>query len=513
MSELPHLSEDELIQFMDRELAVDKVAAAERHLFNCRACSERLRRLTSASKAYQDFQDEVLEPLLDVSVHDWARPFKRSNRWMILAVAASLCVVGFAVAYLLKYAEPDAEQVLTRAEAADYRTTGSIVFASDKYRLTRPAVLRTGSSDAQFGHIQALFVAARYSWDDPLSARSFAAWRRTLQRREDEVSSVIEPGGGKLYQVKTRTPDGILHAASLTLKADTYQATQASFDFQGEGALQVTQQTEVPEDHPKTKPNSPEKIEITATPEEELRVFAALDAIAADEGDAIDVKLEPKARSVMVTGVGLSAARRKAVENALSGIPAVSLEFTLHASAPPERRSPVAEPDSTADNANMLFRQKLAVPFGGSPQLEAATDKALDSSNALFARSHWLQLLAREFPPAVEAKLDANDENELARLRKIEIDSMTLALLNLKVNLAPLVAANSADNQSSVTTNATWQAAANALFEDTRNLDALLSRLLAGSFTEEMGNNLLKQLPADLSKVESSVRSASSGGK
>ena len=125
----------------------------------------------------------------------------------------------------------------------------------------------------------------------------------------------------------------------------------------------------------------------------------------------------------------------------------------------------------------------------------------------------WLQLLAREFPPAVEAKLDANDENELARLRKIEIDSMTLALLNLKVNLAPLVAANSADNQSSVTTNATWQAAANALFEDTRNLDALLSRLLAGSFTEEMGNNLLKQLPADLSKVESSVRSASSGGK
>jgi hypothetical protein len=205
--------------------------------------------------------------------------------------------------------------------------------------------------------------------------------------------------------------------------------------------------------------------------------------------------------------------RRKEVENALSGLPAVSLQFTLHASARPERRSPVAEPDSTADNANMLFRQKLAVPFGGSPQLEAATDKALDSSNALFARSHWLQLLAREFPPAVEAKLDANDENELARLRKIEIDSMTLALLNLKVNLAPLVAANSADNQSSVTTNATWQAAANALFEDTRNLDALLSRLLAGSFTEEMGNNLLKQLPADLSKVESSVRSASSGGK
>jgi hypothetical protein len=161
----------------------------------------------------------------------------------------------------------------------------------------------------------------------------------------------------------------------------------------------------------------------------------------------------------------------------------------------------------------MLFRQKLAVPFGGSPQLEAATDKALDSSNTLFARSHWLQLLAREFPPAVEAKLDVNDKSKLANLRKIEIDSINLALFNLKVQLAPLVAANSTDNQSSVVTYPNWQAAANTLFEDTRNLDGLLSRLLAGSYAEEMGNNLLKQLPADVSKVEVSVRSASSGGK
>lgn len=512
MSEPQHLSEDELILFMDREIALDEVAAAERHLFKCRDCSERLRRLTLASNAYQDFQNEVLEPLLDVSVQGWDRPFKRSNRWMIWVVAASLCVLVFAVAYLSKSGEPGAEQVLTRAEAADYRNTGTIVIATDKYRLIRPAVLRTGTSDPRVGHIQALFVEARYSWDDPLSARSFAAWRRTLHRREDEVSSVVEPGGLKLYQVKTRTPDGVLRAASLTLKADTYQATRASFDFEGEGSLQMTQQTEVPLESPKPKSNSSEKMEVAVTPEEELRVFAALNAIGADAGDPIDIHLQPEHRSIVVTGMGLSDMRRKEVENALRGMTAVTLEFTSHSSAQFGRRSPVAEPepDSGADNADMLFRQKLAVPFGGSTQLEAATDKALDSSNTLFARSHWLQLLARQFPPAIEAKLDANGKSELGSLRRKEIDSISLALLNLKVQLAPLVA-DSAGTQSSVMTNATWQAAANALFEDARNLDGLLSRLLAGHYTEEMGNNFLKQLPADLSKVESSLRSASSG--
>jgi hypothetical protein len=303
-----------------------------------------------------------------------------------------------------------------------------------------------------------------------------------------------------------------LHAASLTLKADTYQATQAQFEFQGEGSLQLSQQPEIPKENPNAK-STVAGVEIIAAPEEELRVFAALDAIGADAGDPIDIRLDPQRRSILVTGVGLSALRRKEVENALLGIPAVNVEFTVHSSVPPDGRSSVAQPDSTGDNSNMLFRQKLAAPFGGIQQLEAATDKALDSSNALFARAHSLRLLAREFPPDVEAKLDANGEIELANLRRVEIESMTLAWRNLKERITPLIAANSIDNQPAVIPKAAWQSAANTLFEDTRNLDALLSRLLAGSYTEEMGNNLLKQLPASLSNVESSVRSVSSGGR
>jgi hypothetical protein len=527
MSELRHLTEDELSQVMDREIAPNEALAAERHLFTCNQCSERLRRLTCASAAYQDFQDEVLEPLLDVSASEWrpsasgrTRPAKRLNGWMLLAVAACFCVVAFAVAYLLSYAEPSAQQVLTRAENADYRTTGTIVFATSQYRLARPAVLLTGTSDAHFEHIKALFVEARYSWDDPLNARSFATWRKTLHRRKDEVTSVVEPGGLKLYQVRTRTPDGILQAALITLKADTYQATRARFEFRGEESLELRQQAEIPPDNSTGKTNTTiekqagaEKVETAATPEEELRVFAALAAIGADAGDPIDVRLDTQRGSSLVTGVGLSSARRKEVENAVSGIAKVTVEFTVQPSVPKEARGEVAQTDSTGDNADMVFRQKLAVPFGGIPQLEAATNKALDSSNALFARAHWLKLMAREFPRDVETKLDAAGEMELANLRRTETDAMTLALRNLKDELTPLLAANSVEEQQVVVPNATWQARANMLFEDTRNLDALLSRLLAGSYTEEVGNNLLKQLPADFNKVESFVRLAVSGGK
>jgi hypothetical protein len=47
------------------------------------------------------------------------------------------------------------------------------------------------------------------------------------------------------------------------------------------------------------------------------------------------------------------------------------------------------------------------------------------------------------------------------------------------------------------------------LFAAARNLDGSVNRLLAGSYTDEAGNEMLKQLPVELLRVESLIRAQS----
>jgi hypothetical protein len=54
-----------------------------------------------------------------------------------------------------------------------------------------------------------------------------------------------------------------------------------------------------------------------------------------------------------------------------------------------------------------------------------------------------------------------------------------------------------------------WQSGSEKLFEATRNLDRLLSRLLAGSYSDNVGDRMLKQLPGDLSNTEELLRAQS----
>jgi hypothetical protein len=47
-----HLTEEQLILFMDRELQHDAAVNAERHLLECLACSAQLKTIHKASAAY-----------------------------------------------------------------------------------------------------------------------------------------------------------------------------------------------------------------------------------------------------------------------------------------------------------------------------------------------------------------------------------------------------------------------------------------------------------------------------
>lgn len=503
-----HLTQDDLILFLDRELDQEAAARAEQHLLECGACARLLHTLKTGSHAYQQYRQQVLTPSLDVPQTGWARlsqerAKEKRHHWGLGWAVACACGLALSLAYWQWPKLPSAQEVLTRAEAAPDQATGSLLLVTGKDRLFRPAVLEPGHSEARFQHVRALFVQAHYSWENPLSARSFADWRRRLPRKEDALTAIREQSGKRFYRLQTSSNEGILKTASLTLQAETYHPTKADFAFVGEQAIQLSEQSEIS----KTEFQQPVKaavkiVETPATPEDELRVFAALDAMGAEAEEPIDVKLDTEHHTVLVTGMGLATGRRKQIETAIAGLPHTVIRFSA-GQRPNDDAINLPNPDVPDESA--AFRQVLQDRYGGARQLQMATDKAIDATNGLFARAHLLLLLAREFPAPVEASLAPNSETNLLSLRQRHVGAMGYALRQLREDLSPLLETVEPEPISP----GPWQSGAEDLFSATRNLDRQVSRLLSGRYSEQEGSNMLKQLSGEVSKVESLVRSQS----
>ena len=509
-----HLSIDDLILFMDRELPQEAAASAQQHLLVCGDCAQQLRGLKNGSNAYAQYREQVLEPALQVPTTGWARLSQqrikeKRHRWGLGWAVACACGLVLAFAYLQMSKQPSAQEVLTRAEAAPEQATGSLMLTTGTDRLFRPAVLESGHTEARLQHVRTLFVQANYSWEKPLSARSFANWRRSLPQREDFVTSIAEHGGRKLYRVETHTRSGSLQSASLTLQASTYHPTKAAFRFQGEAPMELAEQAELPKNGLQevqvVSPVSIKPVEIPATPEDELRVFAALDAMGAEAEEPIDVKMDAEHHTVLVTGMGILASRRKEIETAMAGLPHTQVRFSAGQRLTDDVASAHAS-DSDAADKSLSFRQNLQERYGGARQLQAATDKALDASNGLFARTHLLLLLAREFPPGVESALSASGGTTLLSLRQRDVGGMEYAVRQVKEELAPLITLETPDP---IVKSAHWQSGAEDLFAAARKLDRVVSRLLAGRYTTQEGTAMLAELPSDLGTVEMMIRAQS----
>jgi anti-sigma factor RsiW len=80
MNKTEHLTQDDLILFMDGEIAAkEEQAAVQKHLLGCSDCAQRLGRLKSGSGAYEQYREQVLDPALQVPTSGWARLSHRSE--------------------------------------------------------------------------------------------------------------------------------------------------------------------------------------------------------------------------------------------------------------------------------------------------------------------------------------------------------------------------------------------------------------------------------------------------
>jgi len=263
-----HPDYEALLAFADRDPSAEEPLAMERHLAECADCRSRLEALAGTLAAYQRYHETVLLAALPAPPKPWgaprwselageapredpgraravAMPKRRPipiRQW--LAVAAAVILAVLVVRRFEHAPGVGAAELLRKAEAASQASpqpARRIRIRSRKHTWTRTARLEASakpkSDDA--AAIRALFDAAGYSWEDPLSASAFARWRSHLADKQDQVRREAAA-----YIVTTSTAEGALSQASLTLSAPDLRPVSGTLRFHSD---EVIDRAEVPE--------------------------------------------------------------------------------------------------------------------------------------------------------------------------------------------------------------------------------------------------------------------------
>lgn len=523
-----HLSDDQLARFEDGELPEPE----SRHLKNCTECGTRLDDLRAAAAAYLEYRDSIRGPLRPPAPKQWPRleilieRHEKANsttpfRWRLalaLATAGSL-VLALAVMFLHKPGDQPstrAAELLTQAARVELPQGRQISVRVHGRVLIRPAVLTSVISERQrdIDDVGMAFTAAHYSWREPLSARSFQAWRSQLKKKRDSVSIIRQKDQGESYRVRTDTSSGVLRSAALTLRAQDFRPTDGSFEFESLGTVEVAEAFASAE-RPAPRSSSAVKEAPTEKPagaEDTLHVLAALDRIGADVGEPIDVFEDLQHHNVVVSANGISAERQEQIAMVLKPLPRVVLHVGSDTSStPPEQ--PTA-PEKYSVNIPAPLRQQFEDRLGGAVAFQEATDRILEASASVVAQAHAMEVLARDFAPETEAHLRAQDRDLLRELRENHVRELERLMAQIQTELKPLLAPrDTTAGQGSADTAETWQAGVPNLVVAAQEMDQALNRLLAGSYSQSSGEQMLRGLTSEAVRLESSIKSQEPVGR
>ncbi len=483
-----HVEEGDLLRLIDGELPESDALAARAHIEACWSCRAQFQEIEMVIGEYVRYQ-KTTDPWLPPPPKAWPELRFRAasadpepappalfllppRRWFDLRwalAAAALLVAAFIMYRLQKPPVVSAAELLRNASAVE-PVTGAIRIRTKGSSLVRPAVLHRAAADDDV-RLRLMFERAHFDWDQPLSARTFAAWRRQLSEKEDEVKF-----DGDAYVIRTSTSAGELHRATMTLRARDLRPLREMLEFAGE-TVEVDQ---VPE--PAAAPAAPRQITgAPARPEKAepspqstlhrmLEVFSTLHRLGADLGEPVEIR--QNAGTIDVAAIGLTAARQRQLQAAMQDIPSVTVHF--------DPGTPRAAPARKAQSnpLNRASGQTRLEALLGSPQAaEDFTDRALDASDAVLARVHALRALARAFPPAQESALSAGDQHLLTELRHDHVTALTQKIADLRAALLPVIGNASPDGAAA--DSATWQDAAQKLLTAAQQLDETLNRELA----------------------------------
>jgi hypothetical protein len=358
----------------------DPTRETRQHLESCEDCRQLAAELRRQWDAYRAFHHGPLAEMLPQPPRPWEdlrpRMIARSNVWQWTAIAAAMVVAILAGwQYLRQPPSVSAAALLVKAVAAAKAPSPArrIIVRSTRRTLVRPAIEAVPRDSEQ--DFRKLFAEANYSWEEPLSAKSFQEWRGTLESATDHVEEIPAGAAGSeaLYLISTSTTTGKIHHATLSLRQADLAPVLTHLEFPGE-TIEIS-----PEPSPAPPPAAtivrgpaagiPEPgPTLGPTVSDELRVVAALHGLAADLGEPVVV--ERTSEAIRVSMVGVSPERAAAIRTALTQFPQVHVEAA-------DLRPATAPPGSSAN---------------------PAADRILALSDALMARAFAIRNLEARFP-------------------------------------------------------------------------------------------------------------------
>jgi hypothetical protein len=534
-----HPDDGQLLRYLDGELPGGKARQVRNHLLACWQCRSELEELEGAVKDCVRYRKSVAAclPPPPAPWQDLSRGFDRTDarmereplfarmaraltppavRWTAMGAAALAVVV--AIAYQLRETPSvQASTLLARAAAAaDARPhrVRRLRIRTHSEEVTR--TIGAGRSDAD-APLAALFRSARYDWDDPLSAKSYQAWRQGLAHKRDQVSIVEDPQspGGGFYRIGATTGDGELVSASLTLRIPDLEPTQGRFEFRNAEWVEMTELPDLTEPPASavaeatggipSKPAMPPLSEEggaagAAGIGEELQAVAALHEVGADLGDPLEIA--NRDGRIRVTGSGISPERQRQIRDALGSLAHVDVRFAD--AAPPARtegQAPAGSGVAVVPQVDSRLQDKL----GGRAQSERFSTQLLDQSDAAMARAYALRRLAQEFSPAAEAEMGAPDRRLLRSLAREHLAAMAAGFQGIDGAVSPLLAtrASGAARESRAAAE-TWQDAAGEALGAARQVETALAALL-GAAPAEGGADLPSRFASAMFDLKASL--------
>lgn len=345
----------------------------------------------------------------------------------------------------------------------------------------------------------ALFGAAHYDWDNPLSARSYQSWRDHLAQKTDAVLKDRDS-----YQLRTTTDSGSIMEATLRIRVSDLHPTEGRFEFRDRQWLEIS---EVPETSPAPAGAAADTHAVEhengthiteeppqATIGDELRVMAALHQIGADLGDPVEVSRA--GGTIVVAGAGISPQRQEQIHGALVSNPRVVFRFSN--SLPPPARS------GNTSAATEIRPHKRHEP-SGSGDLSELASRVLEASEPMMARAYALRRLAETFSVEREPELSPGDRDLLAHLRQEHTAALKKEILELNRLLDPMLPSGARNDSAVRSFSGAWQPATEAVFQSARRLDRLLAMMFGGAPAESEPPQILSDLAVSLAQLRGQV--------
>jgi hypothetical protein len=447
---MSHPDPDTLLRLTDEDLSPAESSVMEDHLRGCGDCRDRLQALREALDDYVRFHREILKPSLPPPPRQWA-PIQFPKAKVVhfpsagwLAAAAAIAALVLLVVRFARAPEVRAAEILRKATAAEQAMPPSrarIRIRSRSRALDRPARLHgnpAGAETRDAAALRAMFDAAGYGWDDPLSAATFSRWRDTLPEKRDRIDENAE-----VFLIETSTPAGPLSDATLTLRRRDLHAVACTLRLRSGGdVIEMTELSGVTEPIPAppqarpavaVEPSAPAK---PATLGDELEVIAALHRIGADLGEPLEV--ERSGEGILVRVSGVDERRRDRIRVALSGIPTAQLQYEeVRRNAPRAALHPSA-PDAQTERVNPLIAD-LQAHLGNEASAADLSDELIEATDQAEQRAFALRSLARRFPPEAVSTLSLSDAGILTGIVRDHVGALAAAIQEIRRLLAPIL--------------------------------------------------------------------------